>query len=251
MGRKSPLLCNNQTDHVSTGQQAAKGGDHAHSLLFPPSLTHRSYTSLHHTRHRTHSHSHTAHIHTLIPHTHSHIAHTHTRTSHTGTRTAHTHTPYSPHALSLGVTATWYSRVSCVIPAFLDTPVLSQLSASSPATDDGDYLISRPRSAISHPARRHKPTPSSRHLWEGKLVEPLPLRLHTHPSVSFRKSSGGRFNRTPDDMLCLFFKVTTLKIYRGSAAPRVRIVLGVHNPTKKEASWWRPHNQLQVSVECN
>ena len=164
------------------------------------SFLHLSHIALthHYTTHDTaHIHSHTAHIHTLIPHTHSHTAHTHTRTSPTRTRTTHTHKPHSPHALSLGVTATWYSRVSCVIPAFLDTPVLSQLSASPPAADDGDYLISQPRSAISHPARRHKPTPSSNHLWEGKLVEPLPLCLHTHPSVSFRKSGGGRLTGHP------------------------------------------------------
>lgn len=95
MRRKSPLLCNNQTDHVSTGQQATKGGDHAHSPLVPPSLTHRSYTSLHHTRHRTHTlahrtytHSHTAHTLAHRTHTYSHVAHTHSHHAHAQTTLA-------------------------------------------------------------------------------------------------------------------------------------------------------------------
>ena len=89
-----------------------------------------------------------------------------------------------------------YVLPSCVL-VFLDTPVFtfilytqasSQLSAPSPATDDGDYLISQ---LATQPLVIQQAVTSSlppRQLLKGKLAEQLPLRLYTHSSELFKQS---------------------------------------------------------------
>ena len=99
----------------------------------------------------THNHKHTAHRHC----TQAHITHApHTRTL---ARYTHTHSRHAPAHTALATRPLTRGYGYSIFPCFLCLPLRSftcrlSLSASSPATEDGDYLISL-SAGFSHPAK--------------------------------------------------------------------------------------------------